>query len=333
MALSVVQSTQSANIGAGTNPKTHAFGSNVSAGSLLVMCTGGTGNSTSVSGVTDSLGNFWSKAGRYFDGTANQYSDIWYTTSASSGACTVSVTFTGGTLSTALALVEVSGWTSVPVVVHKTSTALGSGTSHTFGSVTTTLTEVYAIGHARNGTAFTQTTGPTDSFNERIDALNSYIVDRILTSGATFAPNFGTSASETFAMQMVAFASNPFNRSDNITVADVCTVQLAGRRVKETVTVADVATVVLRTVRPTEFVTVTDVVTLQLRDLRLKVAVVDRVTLSELVPPALRTDKLNVRVHETVTLVESPLNHGDPGELGPAPSPLSTAGDYWTVGI
>lgn len=332
MALTVVQSTLSANIGTGTNPKTHAFGSNVTVGSLLTMCTGGTGNATSVSGVTDSLGNAWSRARRYYDATANQYSEIWYATAGSSGACTVSVTFTGGTLSTNLALGEVSGWTATPIVAHQTATALGNGTTHTFGAITTPAsTDSYVLGHGRNGTAFTQTTGPTDSFTERIDGANTYIVDRILTGTATVQPAFDTSASELFALNMASFIPNPFYVGDAITVADVASVVLSGLRPRETVTVADVATVLLRKVLHSEAVQVADVATVTVTDRVLRVSAIDRVTVTEHV--ALRNNKLVVRASEAITVQESALNHGAAGELGPSPSPVTTQADYWTVGI
>ncbi|GFE61934.1 hypothetical protein [Geobacter sp. AOG2] len=75
-----------------------AFSANVSAGNLLVACIDhGDGNSNSLSGVTDSLGQTWTKATEYWDATLRQGTAIYYKYNTLGGSNTVSANFSGST--------------------------------------------------------------------------------------------------------------------------------------------------------------------------------------------------------------------------------------------
>ena len=112
---------QSRHSTATTADQSLAFTSNVTAGNLLVMGMreGATppGNPT----VTDSLGNTWTLAQAF----SNQF--VYYTKTASSGACTVTVN-SQGTVSTRMVILEFSG-TFGTAPFHTAATGVSQGFS------------------------------------------------------------------------------------------------------------------------------------------------------------------------------------------------------------
>ncbi len=127
MGFNQLQHTQSQN-GSSAAAVTIAYGSNVTAGSLLVL-TVATYNASITVAVTDSQGNTWAQAGPYsIDGSVIQ--SIWYVASAKAGATTVTVT-PSATMLSSLGIIEFSGPAASPLDAtakgHLSSSAIYAG--------------------------------------------------------------------------------------------------------------------------------------------------------------------------------------------------------------
>lgn len=106
--------------GVTTADQSLAFSSDVSAGSLLVVCMREGTNPTGSPTITDSRANSWSIAQRTVRAT------IAYAVASSSGPCTVTVDAMQA-ISTRLVIMEFSGsWSATPLDVVATSIAVGS---------------------------------------------------------------------------------------------------------------------------------------------------------------------------------------------------------------
>src|SRR6266542_6876896 len=112
---SLVQSAGSTRSGSGTT-HTQAFGSNVVAGNLLVVCAATWNRDCGTGSVTDSEGNTYTR--QVSEATSGFITSAIYTaTAGSSGACTVTLTPSAATWM-ALAIAEVSGWNSIGTSNH-----------------------------------------------------------------------------------------------------------------------------------------------------------------------------------------------------------------------
>lgn len=103
MSVSLVQS-------AGSNStNVIAFGSNNTSGNLLAMGIGMQGTGVSVSSVTDSAGNTWTKVYSQQATDTDGDTEVWICGSCVAGANTVTVHISGSTFATAIEIYELSG--------------------------------------------------------------------------------------------------------------------------------------------------------------------------------------------------------------------------------
>ncbi len=116
-----------------------AFSANVSAGNLLVaFIDHGDGNSNSLSGVTDSLGQTWTKATEYWDATLRQGTAIYYKYNTLGGSNTVSANLSGATANwITLQVCEFSGVLNTgDPLDQKTSVKVSGSTTPSAGPIT-----------------------------------------------------------------------------------------------------------------------------------------------------------------------------------------------------
>lgn len=174
MAIAFVQSDYNEGNGSSTTIA-QAFGSNVTAGNLLVACLCRDGGGNTVS-VTDSQGNTWQRD-EQLDST--QHIEIWSTIAGSTGANTVTATFSSGQANRRLAIHEYSGvttssWKDVSANNHNSSTSTPTSTAVTpnqdnslfVGALTPTTVAVFTAPGA--GSGFTEREeGPSDGFQSQ----------------------------------------------------------------------------------------------------------------------------------------------------------------------
>lgn len=148
MAISLVQSI-SANGGGYVQNATATFGSNVTAGNLIVVLVASAQNITSLS---DGLGNTYTKIDA--DITADSKSgDLWYAKNITGGSCTITSTTTNYN-DTCIIAFEFSGLdTTAPLDQHTYTNESGYVTSHSSGSTSTTTQADELVIGAYNGSA------------------------------------------------------------------------------------------------------------------------------------------------------------------------------------
>jgi len=147
VAIARVQLKVFATGGSSSSARTAAFTSNVTAGNLIVV-TVGTFNGTSAT-VTDSLSNSYTLAA-----SASSKAQVWYAQNITGGACTVTVTPSGGDFVNFMAI-EYSGAKTSSVL---DTTATGS---NSVGPLTVAAGDVVvgmAGGSTSNATAVTSST-------------------------------------------------------------------------------------------------------------------------------------------------------------------------------
>jgi|GEM_PF-1857342 len=116
-----------------------AFSANVSAGNLLIaFIDHGDGNADSLSGVTDSLGQTWTKAAEYWDATLRQGTAIYYKYNTLGGSNTVSANLSGSTANwITLQVCEFSGVLNTgDPLDQKTSVKVSGSTTPAAGPIT-----------------------------------------------------------------------------------------------------------------------------------------------------------------------------------------------------
>ena len=172
----------------GTNGKSVAYDSNVTAGNLLVVCIATAGN---VTGVSGSLNGAFTKAIDEDDNSGPLiYGDIWYKENCSGGAETVS--FTGGFDNFEhMAIFEYSG-IATSTSLDKTSSAIDVADETAFSSgstATTAQADELLIGMVGNDS--TKTNTPDAGWTERYEGTaNSRALsacERIVSSTGAYA--------------------------------------------------------------------------------------------------------------------------------------------------
>lgn len=203
-AITLVQHTQSAVAVPGTST-TLAFGSNLTAGNLLVlMCRLGANGTTMT--TTDTLGHTWVEAVNVDNAAGGRRTFLRYVENCSGGANTI--TFTPSTSVTfRIAIFEYSGLLTSGALDQKTATgATGNSTTANSGNLTTTQADELLIGFAERSTStFVATGGFT--IEEAVPAApNSFLaaMDLIVSAtgtyscGATFASGDWSAGLATF---------------------------------------------------------------------------------------------------------------------------------------
>lgn len=146
-----------------------------------------------------------------------------------------------------------------------------------------------------------------------LTAIRKLVVENILTlDAALLSVVFGGSAfdSVTVTDAVSAALSTPAVAEETITVTESVVLSLSPLRVQ-----------VAEDIGVTDF-TISDHSLLELYE---RVFVTDAVFLSVSV--------LTLHLVETISVTEGHLNPTGTGGMGPAPSPLTTVGDYWVVGV
>lgn len=206
---------QAANLGGGNGTNiTQAYSSNVTAGNMLVVVVNSDVGTTHT--CSDSLGNTWTNALQYNNGYIET---ICYAVASSSGADTVTATFSASVGFRRLAVTEYSGIdTTTPVNI----TASGAGTSVsgvpdsvTSPSATTTNPKTLIFGVAFNKqttTTFTPGTGFTQiaSLNDRL-----IVQEKIQTAAGSVQNLNSATTNDNYNSLFVAF--NPAVTSGTLT--------------------------------------------------------------------------------------------------------------------
>lgn len=189
-----------------SSPGDVAFNADVTAGNLIVVATGRWGGVSSAEGaVTDSQGNTYTLIAKKVIGGSNALVALWWTTASSSGALTVTYTWSGTTSAT-VGVLEYSGVNAVPVDASATNS--GTGTTESTGAVAVNGADELVLGAfaEANGASltFVPTAGQTLRVDEQDggvvdDAVSLFVAELLPTSSAgtisgTVAATFGWSA-------------------------------------------------------------------------------------------------------------------------------------------
>lgn len=187
-----------------------AFGSNVVVNNLLVVVIGTYNDTATITTPTDTIGTTYTQAGTLLrsGGSPAVMLAVYYGVAPSSGANTVTVTFSANCGDKELKIFEISGEsTSTPL--NQTNGATGSSTAPLSGSITTTaagfiikaVQEYYWTAH--NEAAGTPTTGWTE-YGDTATGADS--ASRNESATGTFNGGFTLNDTSQWACRIVAFA-------------------------------------------------------------------------------------------------------------------------------
>ena len=185
------------------------FASAQSAGNLNVVVVGWNDVTSTVTSVTDSMGNVYTKAvGPHSAGTALSQSIYYAKNIKASGASgnTVTVKFSGPSLYPDIRIVEYRGLDPVnPVDV----TAAGTGTGTLAATSSATTTTAYGMLFAAT-TVTSVSTGPGTGFTKRVITTpdGDIVEDRVVNAVGTYSATAPMTSGE-YVIQMVAFRGAP----------------------------------------------------------------------------------------------------------------------------
>jgi hypothetical protein len=200
----VVTTTSS---GGTPNTVSAAFGSNNSAGSLLIAGVGINLAAASISGIIDSQGNAWSKAVATTMSTTLD-GEVWYAPNSKAGANTLTITITGTTTArvTTVDLVEVSNIVlSSPL--DKTSSNQGTGNAIASLAGPTTRAGEFLFGFVARGAIVGPSAGPTDSSSSPAVTWNA--LDEVHSQNPSVISAYGIQSSVgSFAVKWTTTSAN-----------------------------------------------------------------------------------------------------------------------------
>ncbi len=207
MAIAFVQASPGA-LTIGATSSSDTFGSNTTAGSLLVV----TFNTYAAQGrtitVTDTQGNTYALAATQTCGSGSQ-AYLYYAMNTVGGACTVTAACSGGAINWRLGALEYSG-AATTSALDQTATATGTGTVVSAGSVTTTIANavlVVSVSAYSLALDFTAGSGYTEQANWQLFMFGE---DRVVSATGTYAGD-GTLSSpgDEWVALLAAFADTP----------------------------------------------------------------------------------------------------------------------------
>jgi hypothetical protein len=177
-----------------------AYGKKQTAGDLNIVVVGWGDNTSTISSVTDSLGNTYSRAVGPTSTSGLQQS-IYYAKNIVGGNNTVKVTFNQAAAYPDVRILEYSGLsTSSPLDV--TAAAVGSGSSASSGSATTTSGNELIFGAGTSDNFFS---GAGSGFTSRIvNIYGNLAEDKVVSSSGGYAAT-ATNSGNTWVMQMATF--------------------------------------------------------------------------------------------------------------------------------
>jgi len=199
MAISFVQSNGNFS-SSSVSTLSATFSSNVTAGNLLVIAIGFVGASTTVSSVTDTLGNTYSRAvGPTIDTNVNYTIYTYYTTSSSTGSNTVTVNSSASGTFFRVLVHEYSGVNTLDVV----SGATASNGTIDSGSKTTYHADelIFGWGSSAGGTLLT---GPGTGFTQRESQGSEITEDKIVSATGSYDASYPADTTS-WACQMATF--------------------------------------------------------------------------------------------------------------------------------
>lgn len=176
----------------GSATPTIAFPSNVTTGNALIVYAGSYVTGATASGVTDTLGNTYTKIANGSGSQANITWSIWATFSiAAGGANTVTCTF-GSSGNTRCAVAEYSGVTSFDQTNNGHGLSGSGPTSISSGNVTTLSASEMLVGIGfinDNAAVFTAGSGYSLDLNNIDNVLGTllFIEDQVVSSTGTYA--------------------------------------------------------------------------------------------------------------------------------------------------
>lgn len=177
-----------------------AFPASQIAGNLNVVVVGWGDNTSSISSVTDSLGNVYTLAIGPTSTTGLQQS-IYYAKNIAGGSNTVTVQFNQAAAFPDLRIVEYAGADTVNPLDVKIA-ATGKGTTANSGFATTTVANELIFGAGLTATKFSG--GGTGFVVRNIDFFGNIVEDRIVTTTGSYNATAKTS-SALWVMQMLTF--------------------------------------------------------------------------------------------------------------------------------
>jgi hypothetical protein len=176
------------------------YGNAQTAGDLNIVVVGWGDNTSTISSVTDSLGNTYSRAVGPTSTRGLQQS-IYYAKNIAGGSNTVTVTFNQAAAYPDVRILEYSGL-SASSPLNVTAAAVGNGSSANSGSATTTSGNELIFGA---GTSDNRFTGAGSGFTNRIINLYGNIAeDKVVNSVGSYAATAINSGGG-WVMQMATF--------------------------------------------------------------------------------------------------------------------------------
>ena len=174
------------------------------AGNLNIVVVGWNDTTSTVTSVSDSLGNTYAQAGGMITGSSARQS-IYYAKNIAAGSNTVSVVFNQAARYVDVRILEYSGLdTSNPLDV--TSSAAGSSVSPNSGAATTTSANELIFGAGTTATGFY---APGSGFTTRIITGDGDIAeDKVVSSTGSYSAT-GQTSSAPWVMQMATFRAKP----------------------------------------------------------------------------------------------------------------------------
>jgi len=187
-----------------------AFGSNVVANNLLVVVVGTYNDTATINTPTDTRGTTYTQAGSLLRGGGSPaiMLAVYYGVAPSSGANTVTVTFSANCGDKELKIFEISG-ESTGTPLNQTNGATGNSAAPLSGSITTTVAGfiIKAVQEfswtTHDEAAGTPTTGWTEYGDTATGADSAY---RNEASTGTFNGGFTLNGNSQWACRIVAFA-------------------------------------------------------------------------------------------------------------------------------
>jgi hypothetical protein len=197
-----------------------AYGSNNSAGNLLVACitwdrSSGAGNRDLISGVADTRSQTWTQVVQSNDLTNNQDFSMWYFPNCAAGANTVTATFSGGSRAfAAIIIAEYSGvLTTSPIdgtPVGQNASGTTAANNCTSTSTTTAVNGDLIVGAwMKDDTASTPTAGT--GFTKRPDTLTDHSIimeDLVQATAGAIAATFTQSVAGRYLALVAGFQAS-----------------------------------------------------------------------------------------------------------------------------
>jgi hypothetical protein len=179
-----------------------AFTSNVTTGNTLVaIFAAESAGGRTVTSVTDTLGNTWTRAVRNNSDTNGDDIEIWFAVSRATGANTVTAHVGPGALQENVTVAELAGGATLDVTAGAPST----GTSHSSGNTTSAAAGDFVLG----------------AYVDRGFSTTNSISDSKTQLGSSIGSTTATESNQSYALNTAAGAQSAAFRSTATTIGAV----------------------------------------------------------------------------------------------------------------